>query len=282
MISDDRADSDTGDKSWIDKIALLFSSEPRNRSDLEDVLAVAAENEVIDDDARSIMEGAMKVSDMQVRHIMVPRSQMVVIKAEQSLEEILPQIISAAHSRYPVIGDSADDIHGILLAKDLLPQILEPQHDGFDIKNHLRPTIVVPESKRLNVLLREFRENRNHMAIVIDEYGGVAGLVTIEDVLEEIVGEIEDETDAEADRFIRKLDADDFLVNALTPIDEFNEYFECQFSDEEFDTIGGVVTHAFGHMPSRNEITSLDQFEFKVINADQRKIHSLRLRKLPD
>lgn len=281
-MSDDRASSEAGDKSWLNKIALLFSSEPRNRSDLEDVLEVAAENEVIDHDARNIMEGAMKVSDMQVRHVMVPRSQMVVIKAEQSLEDILPQIISAAHSRYPVIGDSPDDVLGILLAKDLLPQILEPAGEGFSIEELLRPTIVVPESKRLNVLLREFRENRNHMAIVIDEYGGIAGLVTIEDVLEEIVGEIEDETDVETDHFIRKLDTDDFMVKALTPIVEFNEYFDTKFSDEEFDTIGGLVIQAFGHMPARNEVTEIDNFEFRVINADQRKIHSLRLRHIQD
>ena len=277
MTHDDRPGSDSNEKSWIDKIALLFSTEPRNRGDLEDVLAVAAENEVIDEDARSIMEGAMQVSDMQARDIMIPRGQMVVIKAEATLEEILPQIIRSAHSRYPVIEDSLDDILGILLAKDLLPQILSEDNQHFQIQNMLRPTMVVPESKRLNVLLREFRENRNHMAIVIDEYGGVAGLVTIEDVLEEIVGEIEDETDAEADRFIRKIDGEDFFIKALTPIDEFNEYFNCNFSDEEFDTIGGLVIQAFGHMPARNEIATIDKFEFKVINADQRKIHSLRM-----
>ena len=282
MISDDRSGSDASDKSWIEKIALLFSSEPRNRGDLEDVLAVAAENEVIDEDARSIMEGAMQVSDMQARDIMIPRAQMMVIKAESTLEEILPQIIRTAHSRYPVIGDSPDDVLGILLAKDLLPQILSQDNVDFTIEDLLRPTMVVPESKRLNVLLREFRENRNHMAIVIYEYGGVAGLVTIEDVLEEIVGEIEDETDAEADRFIRMISNEDFFVKALTPIEEFNAYFNCSFSDEEFDTIGGLVIQALGHMPTRNEVATIDQFEFKVINADQRKIHSLRMRPVRD
>ncbi len=280
MITDDRADNDSNDKSWIDKIALLFSSEPRNREDLEDVLEIAAENEVIDEDARSIMEGALKVTDMQTRDIMIPRSQMMVIKAEATLEDILPQIIRSAHSRYPVIDDNPDDILGILLAKDLLPQILDPDKENFKIEDMLRPTMVVPESKRLNVLLREFRENRNHMAIVIDEYGGVAGLVTIEDVLEEIVGEIEDETDAQADRFIRQIDSDDYMVKALTPIDDFNDYFNSTFSDEEFDTIGGLVIHAFGHMPASNEVATIDNFEFKVINADQRKIHSLRMRQL--
>ena len=239
---------------------------------------MAAENEVIDEDAYSIIQGAMQVSDMQARDIMIPRAQMVVIKQESSLEEILPQIISSAHSRYPVIGDSPDDVLGILLAKDLLPQILNRDQSGFNFEALLRPTVVVPESKRLNVLLREFRENRNHMAIVIDEYGGVAGLVTIEDVLEEIVGEIEDETDAETDHYIRQISDEDYFIKALTPIDEFNDHFGSKFSDEEFDTIGGLVIQAFGHMPARNEIATIDNFEFKVINADQRKIHSLRMR----
>ncbi|MFV0476667.1 MAG: HlyC/CorC family transporter [Parahaliea sp.] len=281
-MSDDRYSNDSGDKSWLEKISLLFSSDPRSRSDLEEVLSIAADNEVIDEDARSIMEGAMKVSNMQVRDIMIPRAQMVVIKAETSLEEILPQITRAAHSRYPVVGENPDDVLGILLAKDLLPEILNKDHSQFQVQDLLRPTVVVPESKRLNVLLREFRENRNHMAIVIDEYGGVAGLITIEDVLEEIVGEIEDETDTEEDQFIRKISDEDYFIQALTPIEDFNDYFKCQFSDEEFDTIGGLVIQAFGHMPARNEVTTIDNFEFKVINADQRKIHSLRMRPLTD
>ncbi|TDG12572.1 CBS domain-containing protein [Seongchinamella unica] len=281
-MSDEHSGSDSGDKSWLEKIGQLFSGEPRNRNDLLDVVAVASENEVIDEDARSIMEGAIQVSDMQARDIMIPRAQMVVIKEESSLEEIMPLITRSAHSRYPVVGESTDDVLGILLAKDLLPQILNNDHSDFKITSLLRPTVVVPESKRLNVLLREFRENRNHMAIVIDEYGGVAGLVTIEDVLEEIVGEIEDETDAKVDRYIRKISDDDYFIKALTPIDDFNDYFKTDFSDEEFDTIGGLVMQALGHMPSRNELAVIDRFEFKVINADQRKIHSLRMRPLDD
>ncbi len=281
-MSSETSGPDAGDKSWLDRIGQLFSGEPRTRGDLEDVLTVAAENEVIDEDARSIMEGAMQVSDMQARDIMIPRAQMVLIKADASLEEILPQITRSAHSRYPVIGDSPDDILGILLAKDLLPLLMSDDPASFQLENVLRPTVVVPESKRLNVLLREFRENRNHMAIVIDEYGGVAGLITIEDVLEEIVGEIEDETDVETDRFIRKISDRDFFVKALTPIDEFNEYFDTEFSDEEFDTIGGLVIQALGHMPSRNEVAVVGEYEFQVINADQRKIHSLRMRPLAD
>ena len=281
-MSIDSPSPDTAEKSWLDKIGQLFSGEPRTRSDLEDVLEVAAENELIDEDARSIMEGAIAVSDMQARDIMIPRAQMVMIKAESSLEEILPQITQSAHSRYPVIGESPDDILGILLAKDLLPLVLDKDLSSFQLEPVLRPTVVVPESKRLNVLLREFRENRNHMAIVIDEYGGVAGLVTIEDVLEEIVGEIEDETDAEADRYFRKISERDFFVKALTPIDQFNDYFETEFSDEEFDTIGGLVIQSLGHMPSRNEVATVGDFEFQVINADQRKIHSMRMRPLQD
>ncbi len=281
-MSDDQSGKDNDDKTWIEKIGQVFANEPRSRGELVDLLSAAAENEVIDEDALNIMEGAMQVSDMQARDIMIPRAQMVVIKSDCSLEEILPQIIRSAHSRYPVIDESPDDILGILLAKDLLPQILNKDLSNFKIEELLRPTVVVPESKRLNVLLREFRENRNHMAIVIDEYGGVAGLVTIEDVLEEIVGEIEDETDAEADRFIRRISDNDFFVKALAPIEEFNNYFEASFSTEEFDTIGGLVLQAFGHLPTRNEVTTIGNYEFKVINADQRKIHSLRMRPLND
>ncbi len=281
-MSDDRSGNGSGKTPWIKKLATLFSSEPHNRKDLQDVLAVAVENEIIDGDARSIMEGGMEVSDMQVRDIMIPRTQMVVIKAGSSLEDILPHIVLTAHSRYPVVGDNLDTIYGILLAKDLLPQILNKDQSEFNIRDLLRPSVMVPESKRLNVLLREFRENRNHMAIVIDEYGGVAGLVTIEDVLEEIVGEIEDETDAEIDQFIRKITDHDFFIKALTPIEDFNAYFGTDFSDDDFDTIGGLVIHSLGHMPTRNETATIDKFEFQVVNADQRKIHSLRMRPLQD
>lgn len=273
-MSDDRNE----EKSLLGRIAQAFSSEPRSREDLQQILQLAMENDIIEEDSLSIIDGAMQVSGMQARDIMVPRPQMVVIKSESRLEEVLQHISVSKHSRYPVIGESPDDILGVLLVKDLLPQILSDDRESFDIRQLLRQSVVVPESKRLNVLLREFRENRNHMAIVIDEYGGVAGLVTIEDVLEEIVGEIEDETDEDEDQFIRRIADDDFFVRALTPIEDFNDYFDVAFSDDEFDTIGGLVMHAFGHMPTRNEITHIEGFEFKVINADQRKIHSLRLR----
>jgi len=277
-VNEERSGNDAQEKGWLERLSLIFSSEPRTRQDLSDVLEIARDNEVIDDDAQSIIEGAMQVAELQARDIMIPRSQMEVIKAEASLEELLPQVIQSAHSRYPVIGDSPDDVLGILLVKDLLPQILEPQGEDFDLTTLLRPCNVVPESKRLNVLLREFRQNRNHMAIVIDEYGGVAGLVTIEDVLEEIVGEIEDETDLATDTFIRQLGSGDYIVRALTPIEDFNEAFKTEFSDDEFDTIGGLVMQQFGHLPSHNETTEIDGLVFKVVNADQRKIHSLRVR----
>ncbi|MEE4660699.1 MAG: transporter associated domain-containing protein [Halieaceae bacterium] len=277
-MNEERSGNDTQEKGWLERLALIFNSEPRTRQDLSDVLEIARDNEVIDDDAQSIIEGAMQVAELQARDIMIPRSQMEVIKAEYSLAELLPQVIQSAHSRYPVIGDSPDDVLGILLVKDLLPQILEPQGEDFDLTSLLRPCTVVPESKRLNVLLREFRQNRNHMAIVIDEYGGVAGLVTIEDVLEEIVGEIEDETDLATDTFIRQLGNGDYIVRALTPIEDFNEAFKTDFSDDEFDTIGGLVMQQFGHLPSHNETTEIDGLVFKVVNADQRKIHSLRVR----
>ena len=251
--------TDNDDRSWVEKLTHFLSGVPQSRSDLKGVLSLAAENEIIDEDARTIMEGALSVSDMQVRDIMIPRAQMVVIKADIDLQEALPQIVHAGHSRYPVIDDSLDNVVGILLAKDLLPLILSRDSD-FDLRVLMRPTVVVPESKRLNVLLREFRQNRNHMAIVIDEYGGVAGLVTIEDVLEEIVGEIEDETDTAEGRNIRKISDSDYFVQAQTPIDDFNDYFDVELSDEEFDTIGGLVVNAFGHVPARNDTTTFDGF----------------------
>jgi magnesium and cobalt transporter len=264
------------ERSWVERLTQFLSGTPQNRADLEGLLELAVNNELIDDDAKTIMEGALSVSDMQVRDIMIPRAQMTVIKIDAELDEALPQIIHAAHSRFPVIDDNLDNVIGILLAKDLLPLILEREPE-FDLRSLLRPAFVVPESKRLNVLLREFRQNRNHMAIVIDEYGGVAGLVTIEDVLEEIVGEIEDETDVDEGLDIRKISPTDFFVKAQTPIEDFNEHFSVSFSNEEFDTIGGLVVNAFGHVPTRSETTYLQRFEFKVVNADQRRLLSLRV-----
>ena len=279
-MSEGRSSHDPVDKTWIEKIAQAFSSEPKTRDDLLDVIKVAEQNDVIDKDVTQILDGALSVAEMQVREIMVPRAQMTVIKASQPLSESLPVIIRSAHSRYPVVGENTDDILGILLTKDLLPQILQSDAEHFDIKPLLRPATIIPEAKRLNVLLREFRETRNHMALVIDEYGGVSGLVTIEDVLEQIVGEIEDEHDITADNHIKRLSDSDYIVKALTPIEDFNEFFNSHINDDEFDTIGGILLQQFGHMPRRNEVARINGFEFKVINADTRRIHLLRMTKL--
>ncbi|HLA33122.1 MAG TPA: HlyC/CorC family transporter [Pseudomonas sp.] len=274
-MSEDRSSNEQ--KSWLNKLTQAFAHEPKNRKQLLEVLREAHQNKLLDSEALAIVEGAIQVADLQVRDIMVPRSQMMSIKANQTPKDFLPAIIDAAHSRYPVVGESLDDVIGILLAKDLLPLILQGDQSSFSIKDLLRPATFVPESKRLNVLLREFRANHNHMAVVIDEYGGVAGLVTIEDVLEQIVGDIEDEHDVEEDSYVKPLPSGDFLVKALTPIDNFNDSFDTQFSDDEFDTVGGLVMNSFGHLPKRNEVTDIGEFRFRVISADSRRVHLLRL-----
>ena len=276
IMSEDRLGSDAEEKSWLEKIADVFSGEPKSRDDLHDLLVEAERNEIIDRDALKIMEGALHVGDMQVREIMVARSQMEVFEADEPLQDILPRIIKTAHSRYPVIGENKDEVMGILLTKDLLPHILKGTAD-LDIKKILRPAVFIPESKRLNVLLREFRENRNHMAVVIDEYGGVAGLVTIEDVLEEIVGDIEDEYDVEDENNIKRVSDTDYIVKALTPIEDFNETLNANLDDDEVDTIGGLLLRKLGHLPQRGEIIAIDRFQFKVMNADKRQIHLLRV-----
>ncbi|MFT3929642.1 MAG: transporter associated domain-containing protein [Spongiibacteraceae bacterium] len=275
-MSEDRISQEHEEKSWLEKIADVFSGEPKSRDDLHDLLVEAERNEIIDRDALKIMEGALHVGDMQVREIMVARSQMEVFDIDEPLQNILPRIIKTAHSRYPVVGENKDEVLGILLSKDLLPHILKGTTD-LAIKNILRPAVFIPESKRLNVLLREFRENRNHMAIVIDEYGGVAGLVTIEDVLEEIVGDIEDEYDVEDENNIKRVSDTDFIVKALTPIEDFNETLNANLDDDEVDTIGGLVLRKLGHLPQRGEVTAIDRFQFKVMNADKRQIHLLRV-----
>ena len=279
-MNDDRK-PEIEERSWLDRLTHFISGEPQTKSDLEDVLSLAEEHEIIDQDARKIMEGALLVTNTQVRDIMIPRAQMIVIDSDESVQEVLPKIIDAGHSRFPVIGDGIDDVIGILLAKDLLP-LVESDSAPPALRQLMRPVIAVPESKRLNVLLREFRQNRNHMAIVIDEYGGIAGLITIEDVLEEIVGEIEDETDVAEKKPIRPMSDGTFFVEALTAIDDFNAFFNTEFSDDEFDTIGGVVVNAFGQLPSRNQSIQLNNFEFSVIRADERRLSSLRVRSVAD
>ena len=276
-MSEDRSSQPKG---WIEKLTQAFSDEPKSREDILTDLRQANDDNLLDHEALTIMEGALQVSDIQVRDVMIPRSQMVVVHSDQTAKEFLPVIISSAHSRFPVIGENPDEILGVLLAKDLLPLIIEGSLDQFDLKNNLRSPTFIPESKRLNVLLKEFRLTRNHMAIVMDEYGCVSGLITIEDVLEQIVGEIEDEHDAEEDDSnIKPFEDNAYIVKALTPVEDFNEYFDVGFSEDEFDTIGGVVTQHFGHLPKKDEAVAINGFHFKVISADTRRIRLLQVTK---
>lgn len=267
----------TDEPSLIKRLSRLFSNDPRNCDDVADMLRSAENNDIIDASVLSIMEGALKVSNQQAREIMIPRSQMTVIDAAMSFDDLLEIVINSQHSRFPVVGDSADDIKGILLAKELLP-LLKTGSEGFDLSALLRPATVIPESKRLNVLLQEFREQRYHMAIVVDEYGGVSGLVTIEDILEEIVGEIEDETDEqEAVPIVKQSDGASWSISALTEIQVFNEYFDVGLADDEFDTIGGLVVHGFGRVPEVGEQLQIGRFLFTVCAGDRRRLAELTL-----
>ncbi len=288
------ADNGQQHDSWLGRLtqSLLnkpFSSVPKDREQLAAVLRDAEKEGLLNHDALAMIEGVLTVADMQVRDVMVPRSQMIVVEESASPDTFLPVVIESAHSRFPVVGDSRDEIVGILLAKDLLAYIgerdaqpTEGSDRHFRLNDLLRPAVFIPESKRLNILLKDFRANRNHMAIVVDEYGGVAGLVTIEDVLEQIVGDIEDEHDFADDAFIVKHSEQQFTLKALTPIDEFNEYFESELSDDDVDTVGGLLMREFGRMPERDEQCTIGRFEFKVLRADSRRIHLLQLNVLPE
>jgi len=273
-MSEDQSSSDSGKSSWIGKLTNLFSDSVEDTKELVDFLRKAEKNQVIDADGLSIIEGALQVNNMQVREIMIPRSQVATIDITDSPEDIIPKVIEAGHSRFPVIGESKDDVVGNLMAKDLLPLITNSE-SRFNLKDVLRKPIFVPESKRLNVLLKEFRENKNHMAIVIDEYGGLGGVITIEDVLEQIVGEIEDEFDVDEEDYIKAYDRESYTVKALTPIEEFNAFFHSNLPDSEFDTIGGLVLDQFRHIPARDETVGIGPYLFKVLNADSRQIRLL-------
>lgn len=264
-------------RSLFQRLGDLFNDEPSDQAELQDMLEAAAERALIDGDALNIIFGALHVADMQVRDIMVPRKQLIAICATDKAEVILQKIVKSQHSRFPVYGDDLDDVKGILHAKDLLPFLLQSDLSGFEIKDCIRPATIVPESKRLNVLLQEFRATRNHMAVVVDEYGHVCGAVTIEDVLEQIVGEIEDEHDVDDDSFVKQLDDTTFTVKATTTIEDFNEHFEVEFDDDEFDTIGGLLLKAFGHVPDRGERVAIDNLEFSVLNADSRRLRLLQV-----
>jgi magnesium and cobalt transporter len=262
---------------WLRRLVETFTSEPRDLEQLSDILADARDRGLIDADVLEMLESVLQVSEIQVRDVMVPRSQMVVIHREDPPEKILPVVIESGHSRFPVVGDDRDEVVGILLAKDLLRFFVEENRDHFDIRECLRPAVFIPESKRLNVLLKEFRVSHNHMAIVVDEYGGVSGLLTIEDVLEQIVGDIGDEYDVDEGEGVRRESERVWTVPAITRIEEFNEVFGTRFSDEEADTIGGLVLHELGRLPRRGEVVQLGGLELKVTRADRRRIETLRV-----
>ena len=263
--------------SWLRRLANSITGEPRDLDELVAILVEARERGLIDADVLQMLESVLEVSEIQVRDIMVPRSQMVVINRDEPVEKILPVVIESGHSRFPVVGEDRDEVQGILLAKDLLRFFVEDQRDDFDIKECLRPAVFIPESKRLNVLLKEFRVTHNHMAIVVDEYGGVSGLLTIEDVLEQIVGDIGDEYDIDESEGIRKEGDRSWTVPALTRIEDFNQAFGTRFSDEECDTIGGLVLQELGRMPRRGEAVQIGGLELKVTRADRRRIETLRV-----
>lgn len=268
-------------KSFFNLLSQVLLREPHTRRELIELLRDAQTRDLLDRDALDMIEGVLQVSEMQVRDIMVPRAQMDVVDKNSPPESYLPMVIETAHSRFPMIDGDKDKVAGILLAKDLLRYFDEKSSDDsayFDIDDILRPAVFIPESKRLNVLLREFRINRNHMAIVVDEYGGVSGLVTIEDVLEQIVGEIADEHDIEAeDVMIMPRRGGEVIVKALAPIEDFNAHFGTTFSDEDLDTIGGLVMTTMGRLPERGEKIDIGNFRFEILRADSRRIHLLKV-----
>ncbi len=261
-------------RSWLERLSLAFSGEPQTREDLIEILRDAQDNKLIGGDTLKMLEGALAVSELQVGDIMLPRSQMVSLPADAEFMDLMKLVVESGHSRFPVHGDDKDEVLGILLAKDLLRGIIADGGPG-KVRELLRPAVLIPESKRLNVLLKEFRLSRNHMAIVVDEHGGVAGLVTIEDVLEQIVGQIDDEHDeAEESTLISAQPDGQFAVDALTPISDFNEQFGTDFPDDEYDTVGGLVTSAIGHLPEAGEELALGRFHFRVGRADRRRVQS--------
>lgn len=263
---------------WLERLSHFLLREPDDREQLVELLHASFEKSLLDADALAMIEGVLQVSETQVRDVMIPRSQMDVIDITQTPEEFIPFVIETAHSRFPVIDDDKNDIIGILLAKDLLRYYAG---EDFDVRDMLRPAVFIPESKRLNVLLKEFRSNRNHIAIVVDEYGGVAGMITIEDVLEQIVGDIEDEYDFDEteDNIIRDTQGK-YRVKALTEITDFNEVLGTEFSDEEFSTIGGLVVSQFGHLPKRGETVTFNNLKFTALRADSRRLHSVLIEEL--
>lgn len=266
---------------WLERLSLAFLSEPQSRQELIEMLRQAQKRDLFDNNALTMMENVIQVAETQVRDIMVPRSQMIVIDESSGYENMLPVVTNSGHSRFPVIGDNRDEIIGILLAKDLLRYADNSEREDFELRDILRSPVFVPESKRIDDLLRDFRASRNHMALVVDEYSGIAGLVTIEDVLEQIVGEIDDEHDDADQTNIRRHGLSRYSVRAMTSVEEFNDVFASDFSDEQFDTIAGVLIQKFGHVPARGEIVSIDRLQFKIMSADSRRIHNIQVIILP-
>ncbi|SBV36306.1 Magnesium and cobalt efflux protein CorC [uncultured Stenotrophomonas sp.] len=269
-------------RNWLERLSAAFSGEPHTRDELVAVLQTAQQDGLIAADTLRMMEGAIAVAELTVGDVMIPRSQMVSLPAERPFPELMEQVVESGHSRFPVHGENKDDVLGILLAKDLLRGALAGGHNG-SLHELLRPAVLIPESKKLNVLLKEFRLSRNHMAIVVDEYGGVAGLVTIEDVLEQIVGQIDDEHDETEDHTAQiAIQADGrYVVDALTAIEDFNERFGATFSDDDYDTIGGLVTEATGHLPEIGDELTLDRFVFRVARANARRVQAFHVTVLP-
>ena len=278
-MSDDNPSSTEGPSdNWMRRLGRSLAGAPRSREELSEILREARQIELMDADAQLMIEGVLKAADTPVEHIMIPRSQMVVIEHDMAIEDVLRAVVDSGHSRFPVIGENRDQVQGILLAKDLLKFAgQDVDSSEFRIQDCLRAPEFVPENKRLNVLLKEFRSGRNHMAMVVDEYGGVSGLVTIEDVLETIVGDIDDEYDETEGASILRQDSRHYLVKGLCSIEDFNTYFGASFSDEEFDTLGGLVTHHFGRLPKSGETLALGEFEFQVARADSRRLAMLRV-----
>jgi magnesium and cobalt transporter len=280
-MNKDRPPNGPAGRSWSARIRQALLRVPANNEQLVELLRSTQGNNLFDADALAMIEGVLQVDDMQVRDIMIPRSQVVMLDRDASPDVLLRTVVESGHSRFPVIGESRNEVVGILLAKDLLLYAFERTDNHLNIRDILRPAIFIPESKRLNVLLKEFRSSRNHMAMVVDEYGGVAGMVTIEDVLEQIVGEIEDEHDVEEEDIIRKHSEVHYTIKALTPVEDFNEVLKTDLPDDEFDTIGGLVVHQIGHLPKRGERVVMGNLLFKVLRADSRRIHMLQLTVLP-
>ncbi|RZO87012.1 HlyC/CorC family transporter [Oceanococcus atlanticus] len=278
-MSDDNPSSTEGPSdNWMRRLGRSLAGAPRSREELSAILREARQFELMDADAQLMIEGVLKAADTPVEHIMIPRSQMVVIEHDMVIEDVLRAVVDSGHSRFPVIGENRDHVLGILLAKDLLKYAgQDVDTSEFRIQDCLRKAEFVPENKRLNVLLKEFRSGRNHMAMVVDEYGGVSGLVTIEDVLETIVGDIDDEYDETEGASILRQDSRHYLVKGLCSIEDFNTYFGATFSDQEFDTLGGLVTHHFGRLPKSGETLTLGEFEFQVARADSRRLAMLRV-----